>query len=464
LFTGFNQVVRSLPGITVPGDLTFPQQKPLRTSFGSDLPTAIESSLDSKLSTPRNYAWSVTYERQLLKGAVLQVSYLARLGRNLLAQRDIATPANLFDPKSGMDWYTAATILERARQAGAALASIQPIPYFENLFQPYLVARAAACPTCQNATQAVYQRAQRLGNDWTTIQLNMDPYSTIGPHAFYQPQYGALTSWTTLANSNYHALAVSLRERLRTFTVDFNYTYSHSLDDASGLQAAGAYSSSALILNPLRQRDNYTASDFDVRHIINVNSVWQLPFGRGRTFVPRAGGLLDALIGGWQLSGIFRWNTGLPLGTPIDANTWSTNWENQSETTLIQPVPVSGCPDRRSPPKFLGNCDVTAIYRSFRNSYPGETGQRNYFRFPGYTNVDLGLAKSWTMPYNEDHKLQLRWDVFNVANYQPFGTLIGGRSGWGILPGSVNPAPNFSNFSKIQGTPRVMQVGLRYAF
>src|SRR5262249_12822464 len=148
---------------------------------------------------------------------------------------------------------------------------------------------------------AVYQRAQRLGNDWTTIQLNMDPYSTIGPHAFYQPQYGALTSWTTLANSNYHALAVSLRERLRTFTVDFNYTYSHSLDDASGLQAAGAYSSSALILNPLRQRDNYTASDFDVRHIINVNSVWQLPFGRGRTLMPRAGGLLDALIGGWQL-------------------------------------------------------------------------------------------------------------------------------------------------------------------
>jgi hypothetical protein len=463
-FTGFNQDVRSLPGITIPGDLTFPQQKPFKK-----YPTAIESSLDSQLTTPKNYAWSVTYERQLPKNAVLQVSYIARLGRHLLAQRDIATPANLFDPKSNMDWYTAATILEKARQAGTPLSAIQPIPYFENLFQPFIAAQCPKSkPACYpNVTQAVYDDALANTNDWTTTQLDMEPFSVVGKHPFYQPQYGALTSWTTIANSNYHALAVSFRERLKSLTVDFNYTYSHSLDDASGLQNASSYSSSSLILNPLRQRDNYAASDFDTRHIINVNSIWQLPFGHGRTFAANAGGLLDAFIGGWQFSNILRWNTGLPLGTPIDANTWSTNWENQSETSISRPVPVNGCPDRSKTPKFFGACDVTAIYQSFRNSYPGETGGRNFFRLPGYLNVDMGVGKSWKMPHSDEsheHELQFRWEVFNLANYQPFGELTGGRSGWGVYPGSTNPAPSFSNFSAIQGTPRVMQVGLRYSF
>jgi hypothetical protein len=148
---------------------------------------------------------------------------------------------------------------------------------------------------------------------------------------------------------------------------------------------------------------------------------------------------------------------------PIDANTWSTNWNVQSKTSLIRPVPVNGCPDRSSPPKFFGACGVTAMYQSFRNSYPGETGGRNFFRYPGYTNLDLGIGKSWKMPYGERHELQFRWEVFNVANFQPFTTL-GGRSGWGIFPGSTDPAPNFSNFSDIQGNPRVMQVGLRYGF
>ena len=77
------------------------------------------------------------------------------------------------------------------------------------------------------------------------------------------------------------------------------------------------------------------------------------------------------------------------------------------------------------------------------------------------------------MPYNENHQLQLRWDVFNVTNTQHFGTLDISRTGWGIgvdPAGNASQAPlvpnsNFANFiSPIQGSPRVMQVGLRYSF
>jgi hypothetical protein len=69
------------------------------------------------------------------------------------------------------------------------------------------------------------------------------------------------------------------------------------------------------------------------------------------------------------------------------------------------------------------------------------------------------------MPYSEKHSLQFRWEVFNATNTQRFGDALDySRTGWGIKPGATSPSPNFSNFIQIQGTPRVMQFGLRYAF
>ena len=469
LFTSFTQNVRTLPLITVPGNLTFPLQQ-----TEQDFPTRIESSLNSQLQTPKNYAVSLTYEREMPKGGVLQFSYLGRFARDLLAQKDIATPADLRDPKSGMDFYTAATILEKARQAGVPFSqvgtpggAVPVIPYFENLF-PVSGMNANLCSSkkpCVSSTQAVYQDALINTNDWTTIMLDMENLSNIGPHAFYQPQYGALTTWSTFAYSNYHALAASYRQRLRDLTIDFNYTFSHSLDNASGLQAYGAYNDSALILNPFRPQDAYAASDFDSRHVINVNSVWQLPFGNGKLLGSDAHGAVQQIIGGWQLSNVFRFNTGTPFGAPYDAAEWSTNWEVQSYTSLRGPVPNNGCSTRVvATPQYFGACEPTA-FLNFRNSYPGETGLRNYFRYPHFINLDLGMGKTWVMPYNENHSLQFRWEVFNLTNTQQFQGIDFSRSGYGISPGSTAPSPNFSNWkTMVPNTYRVMQAGLRYSF
>lgn len=481
LWTSFTQDVKSLPGVSAPSKLTFPQQ-----NEDEPFPTDIESSLDSQLTTPKNYAWTFTVEHQLPRNTVFQVSYIGRLGRNLLAQRDIAQPADLKDPISGMDWYTAATILEKNRQAGTPIANMAPIPYFEHLWTvANLTANGIKCPAsipnC-SATQAIYRDAFSFNaNDWTTTMLDIDGASNIGPHAFFQPQYGALTTWTTIGNSNYHALAASLRTRMKILSLDLNYTWSHSLDDASGLQTAGGFSSSSLILNAFRQRDNYASSDFDMRHIITADAVLQIPFGHGRAMLSDAHGALEALIGGWQLSQVFRWNSGLPFGSPIDSNTWSTNWENQSEVSLVSPLPLTGCPTRLvTTPQFFGGCETQA-YQSFRSSYPGETGLRNYFRYPGYMDIDMGLGKSWHMPWGkggaggEGHQLQFRAEVFNLTNTQRFSSLAFGRSGWGILPtnpGTIGqPSVDFSNFgtslqnSSSGSSPfRVMQFGLRYSF
>ena len=201
-----------------------------------------------------------------------------------------------------------------------------------------------------------------------------------------------------------------------------------------------------------------------------MNAIYELPFGRGKLLAGGAGRGLDALIGGWQLSGIFRWNTGLPVSAPIDDARWATNFQVQSWTSLTRPL--STCVTKgnaTTAPKLFG-CDPTFAYQSFRNAYPGETGMRNIFQLPGQTNLDAGLSKSFSLPWSEKQKLQLRWEVFNVANFQPLGVLDNSRSGFGIasdpLVRNLQPAKNFSNFTAIQTTaaPRSMHVGLRYSF
>ena len=160
---------------------------------------------------------------------------------------------------------------------------------------------------------------------------------------------------------------------------------------------------------------------------------------------------------------------------PLDADACTLEETGVLERLVHREVGVvqlHTCPNRSSNgvPKLFGGsgCDIKAIYQSFRNAYPGETGPRNYIRLPGYLNVDIGLAKTWTMPWSEKHQLQLRWDVFNVANLQRFGLVDNGRTGIGVArdPGlrGLNPPDNWSNFTQIQGQPRVMQVGARYSF
>jgi hypothetical protein len=455
-FTGFGQDVRSLPLISVPGNLTFPLQTP------ADEAARIESSLDDTIITPTNYSWNFTYERKLRGGLLVQASYIGRLARNLLVTRDIMALNNLVDPKTGVDWYTAAGQLANFRENGTAIAAVPKIPYFENLFPDFRVTVGGVLLT---ATQTAYRRIARSAvggrdNDWTTLQLLLDDASVVGPNVFYQPQYAALSTFSTVGNSDYHAGTLSIRERFKDqLTLDFNYTFSKSIDDASGLQNSGAYGS-AFILNPLRPQDNRAISDFDARHIINVNSLWQLPIGRSRAFGSGMSGFADAFLGGWQLTNIFRWNSGLPAQTPFDAAQWATNWNVQSNG--IRLVPIESSPTKSNVNLFK---DPVAAYRSFRNARPGETGDRNVLRLPGYVALDMGLDKTFKLPW-EGHSIQFRWEVFNVTNTQRLGILPITRSSLGldIDPQLGEPPPNWGTFTGIQGAPRVMQFGIKYQF
>jgi hypothetical protein len=492
LFTAYGQSVRALPRITVPGNISFPRTQPFDPDPAFQQ-RRIESTLDSKLVAPVNYSWNLTYERELGHGLVIQTAYVGRVARQLIASRDVMALNNLVDPKSGVDWYTAATQLEILRNQGLPSSSIQQIAWFANFLPPNIAQLMninyfgcpGSDPSCLNPanqtishslnqTQAVYAVAFDVyGNDWTDTQDAME--QGLGRNIFFHPQYGALSAFSSIAKSNYHAGTVTIRERLGThLTMDFNYTLSHSMDDASGLQTSGGYGG-AFILNPIRQHDSFANSDFDLKHIINANAVWELPFGRGRKFFGGTGSIGNAILGGWQLTGIYRWNSGLPTSPPYDDARWATNWNAQSNT--VRRGPIETCPTQGGK---LFNCNTTQAYRSFRNAYPGETGDRNVFRLPGYFNLDVGLGKTFNVPWAEKHKLQVRFEAFNVTNTQHMGAIDGSRSGYGLGldPGGspngctgsacvtppLDPPTNWMNFIGIQGQPRVMQLGVRYSF
>ncbi len=458
LFTGFDQSIRNLPNITIPtGNLTFPRQAPMR-----DLATPIEGGFDENLVAPINYSWSLTYERTLPGKLIVSSSYIGRKARNLLLPRDAAQIANFTDTQSGMDWYTAATQLEILRQQGTAVSQIQQIPYFANLF-PANLSTLLGCSAGYNQTQAVYAMAFSGcgGNptDWTTAQLNLSLLSSRfpGQHIYYQPQYGTYSAWSTVGRSDYQGLVFSVRQRLGSrLTMDLNYTYSRSEDDGSGLQSVNVNGQST-ITNSFRQEDLYAPSDFDMRHIVNANAILKLPFGRGESTLGSVNRVADLLISGWQLSGIFRFNSGLPISAPREDIRWTTNWVINSYTTRT--ANVQTCPTRGG---SLFGCNTLEAYRSFRNAYPGESGERNVFRRPGYWVLDMGLGKTFELPW-ENHKLQFRWEVFNVANTQKMGNITGNSVE--IDPQNSTEAPaNFTNFSSIQGQPRSMQFVLRYSF
>ncbi|HEX9959909.1 MAG TPA: TonB-dependent receptor, partial [Pyrinomonadaceae bacterium] len=467
LLTGLGQQINNLPGVLpIPNRFQTPADESLR----------IESSLNSKLVSPINYNWNLTYGRKLPKGFYIEASYVGRSVRNLLIERDVAAFNNLRDPVSGMDWYTAAGKIYDLYYGGVNINTIQPIPYFENLFPGLgaMLPNVFGLPAQPNSTRAAYSLNQNYSlGDWTLLQLFLDDDRSGGDgwsNLFIHPQYAAFSAYSTVGRSNYHGANLSIRQRFGTdLSFDLNYTFSKSMDDASGLQSSGAYGA-AFVLNSILQEDSYSVSDFDVRHVINANAIWQVPIGKGRKFFNNLNKIAEAFLGGWQFGGIYRWNTGLPFSAPIDLGGWATNWQIRSKFVRTKPISTS---------YFRGgNGENANIFRNInelinvlRPPRPGETGDRNVFRSSGFSVLDMNLSKIFAMPWNEKHKLQLRYEVFNVFNYH----YLSGIKPTGISPAKP-PTPANSNgseasifagageFTSIRGNARRMQFGLRYSF
>jgi hypothetical protein len=423
--------------------------------FPSTLPEdafAITFGLDDSIVTPIDYSLDFSVAREVGWGIAVEAAYIGRFARNRLAQSDLANPVNLVDLESGMDWFTAANILVDYMDQGINFDEAPPIAYFENMFP------GIGDNNGLTSTQQAYRVFRRYAPDYATAQWVLDVFwpSKFGPYAFFDNQYSALSAWRTNEDTSYNAGQLMIRKRFSDgLTFDFSYTYAKSIDLTSETERAEQYGSdfntTGFILNAFNPDQNRGVSDFDVTHSINGNWLWQLPFGRDRAFFNDAPGWADQIFGGWQLTGVVRATSGFPIGVS-NGGFWPTNWNLSGWATVTGEVRGETTRRGEGPNLFR---DPELALASFRFTRPGQTGSRNVLRGDGYFTLDAGLGKEFRMPW-EGHRLQFRWEVFNVTNTAKFDV--------GTMELDLSDQVTFGRYLTTLNQPRVMQFGLRYEF
>jgi len=294
-------------------------------------------------------------------------------------------------------------------------------------------------------------------------------YPIGGPNTFYTPQYASLSTLRSIGNANYNALQVTLRHRMiHGFQFDFNYTYSKSIDlcsDAERLGNNGSlnFNGGCQILNAWQPNLFRAVSDFDTTHQFNSNWIVELPFGRGRAIGSNVNRAADTFIGGWQLSGLFRWTSGFPYTIYNNPAAYPTNWWWEGAAVPTVDHVTSGA---YKMPGGVVNIfpDPATAEGSFQGALPGQVGTRNFVRGDGFFGVDLGLYKRWAMPWSEKQSLSLRWEVYNVTNATRFDFNDQSSSGSSESNNSIGVGDRFGNYTHLMTNPRVMQFALRYEF
>ncbi|MCL5742669.1 MAG: TonB-dependent receptor, partial [Acidobacteria bacterium] len=226
------------------------------------------------------------------------------------------------------------------------------------------------------------------------------------------PQWNNITFTSPYGHSTYHGLDVQLDKRFASgLSFSASYTWSHSLDNVSeqfgegggGLQSFSDFNSA---------KGN---SNFDFRHRFVTATAWELPFGKGRRFINR-GGILDALLGGWQLSGMLSAQTGHYFAITVP----------NSRTLLGATAVGNWWPDRIADPRLdtrtAGNWFNTSAFVMPRNpdgTYRYGNAGRAVLNGDGMFNVDAGLMKNFRL--TERFGLQVRAEAFNLTNTPTLG-------------------------------------------
>ena len=483
----------------------FPQTPPSGYPGGQSITWGI----DQSIKTPYAYAIDFSVGRELSHGFSLQVAYVGRFGGSLFTQRDLMQPLDLKDPKSKVDYYTAATAISKlASSQGLAALNLTPAQfdqalgptnvYWKNLLNAstsgaHLPCASPPCfapgatsysmPTGQQTTDiaqaayALYITSGAYAGDEVVGLGNIDLYGylldNVGNSYYFNGLTGEMLSqqfttsygWSSIGNSNYNGFQATVKKDIRGGVMfDFNYTYSKSIDITStaarlgfsGTDNIGAPGSR--LVNAFSPNQFRGVSDFDTTHQLNANWLVGLPFGRGKQFGRNAGPALNALIGGWQLTGLLRWTSGFPFSVD-NGQFWATDWDEQGNGQLIG-HPKTGVFKNPTTGIVSVFADPSAALNAFVHPYPGQSGSRNVLRGDGYAGWDMGLNKTFYLPW-ESQTLQFRWEVFNVANLTRFNVLAGLGDG---APSLQQTPSTFGAYAGLLTNPRVMQFALRYQF
>jgi hypothetical protein len=288
---------------------------------------------------------------------------------------------------------------------------------------------------------------------FTSTTLNgIDPITGKRPYASATSSTIGYT--TSGAVSNLNALQVGFNRSLATgLLVAASYQWSHSISDGSN---GGGEASTAQNVN-CRSCER-ASTDFDVRQNFSASAIWRIPAGRGHTLLGNASPILNSILGGWQLSGIGRARSGLPLNVTISRNASALpDGINASQRPDVVPgqslTPTNG----QTPQLWLNPYAFTTP----ANGVWGNAG-RNLVRAPGIWQIDTALEKR--IPIGERFGLSFRADLFNLLNRAQIGSP---NVKWtdptkGTTYGAITSA--YTSAPVGTGTPRQMQMMIRLEF
>ncbi len=462
------------------------------------------TSIPTKTVWPYVQQWSLSAQQQLPKDTVATIAYVGSKGTHLSAELQInQLPA----PPTGQDNGIFPT--GNPFNAGQPLTVAGDCATFQNnAFNVNGIFISPAQPAFNNLAAACFGARDLITGE---VLSGIPNPNLIRPYFGFQ----RILALRNVADSQYHALQATLRRAHGPLTVGLSYTYSHSLDDASDR-------SSASFVNSADIQSNWASSDFDQRHLLNFNYIYDLP-KLARTFQSwfserdsesatdgqaSPGGSGDStfahiLLDGWQISGITLFQSGTPFsvinggsttGISVLDNAGVANGAGSGSYPDVVASPKSALPTgiSRFSPQSIGPLLLNpAAFAAPTGLTFGDAG-RNFLNNPHRLNFDMSLLKNFKI--NENSNLEFRAEAFNVFNhtqFRIFNSNIGNAAnntiscygggvgepytaagGYTILPGTTNPNPEYVDCTSGSAflhpidahRPRTIQLGLKYSF
>lgn len=272
-------------------------------------------------------------------------------------------------------------------------------------------------------------------------QVTMFPYNEVAPGAYVDlqaakpyPAFGQINLLQNMASSSYDALQVKWERRFGQ-GLSFMTSYSFSKNLADNMPQ---YETDRL--TPFAP-DGYNRgrSAWDRRHILFINAVYELPFGRGRAYMSNVNRLVDAVLGGWQLSGINSFTSGAPLSIMAPGATLGNGWDTRAD--------LIGNPNTSNQSEEMWF--NTAAFGTPAPYHFGNSGI-GLIDAPATHILDLGLMKSFHL--TESKYFQFRWEAYNALNAVNLSS-----------PGTTIGTPDFGKIREANSA-RTMQVGLKFLF
>jgi hypothetical protein len=265
------------------------------------------------------------------------------------------------------------------------------------------------------------------------------PFNEQAARTIFGPLFGSVELQRTIANASYNALEATLDHRSHGLDLLASYTYAKSIDESAGLPEP---------VNPIDPSLSRGLSAFDLRHNFVASFNYEVPK------IKRADHLLYALAGGWAVSGIARFTTGLPV-----------TLFNNNDTSLLGTIPNGinnngvDTPEWRGGPLHLNTNPRggAAVFDASQFSLPalGTLGnaRRRFFSGPGMENLDATVSRELRM--GNDRGVEFRLEAFNVFNHAQFfgAAAVEGNISSGTFGQAVSAA-----------APRLMQIAVRYKF